>query len=225
MPRVKVPRKSTTIDMTAMCDVAFLLLAFFILCAKFKPAEALAVVTPSSVASKIAPDDNVVMITIDSAARVYLSVSDKNVEQKQSMIDDINTTKSLGLTDAEKANFVKQPAAYIGTPFSELKSYLDKTIEQLKGIKLPGIPVKDSTDNELITWMHAAAGAFEGSKMNILVKGDNASLYPAFQGVIIAFKKNDQMKFQLVTDPVAPPHGSELEKVLHANTTGSKIVE
>jgi len=33
MPRVKVARKSTAIDMTAMCDVAFLLLTFFILTA------------------------------------------------------------------------------------------------------------------------------------------------------------------------------------------------
>ena len=29
MPKVKMPRKSTLIDMTAMCDVAFLLLTFF----------------------------------------------------------------------------------------------------------------------------------------------------------------------------------------------------
>ena len=31
MPKVKLPRKSTIVDMTAMCDVAFLLLSFFIL--------------------------------------------------------------------------------------------------------------------------------------------------------------------------------------------------
>jgi len=223
MPRAKVPRKGTNIDMTAMCDVAFLLLSFFILCAKFKPAEALAVVTPSSVSSRFAPDQNVVQITIDSIGRVFLSVSDKNVNEKQTMIDEINTNKALGLTDAQKNNFVKQPAAYIGVPFTQLASYLNRTPDQLKGINLPGIPVKDSTDNELIFWMHAAATAFEGSKMNILVKGDNSSLYPSFQGAIIAFKKNDQMKFQLVTDPVMPPHGSELERALHES--GSKIVD
>lgn len=224
MPRVKLPRKSTNIDMTAMCDVAFLLLSFFILCAKFKPPDQLAVVTPTSVASKIAPDQNVVLITIDSAARVYFSVSDKNVAEKQSIIDEINTTKALGLTDAEKANFVRQPASYIGASFNQLKPFLDHTPAQLKGIRLSGIPTKDSTDNELVDWVHAAANAFEGSHMNILVKGDNSSKYPAFQGVIIAMKKNDQLKFQLVTDPVAAPHGSELEKVLKS-TTGSKIVD
>ncbi len=38
MARAKIKRGSTSIDMTPMCDVAFLLLTFFILAAKFKPA-------------------------------------------------------------------------------------------------------------------------------------------------------------------------------------------
>jgi len=59
--------------------------------------------------------------------------------------------------------------------------------------------------------------------MNIEVKGDDAAKYPAFQGVIYAFKKNDQMKFQLITSPVAPPPGSELDKVQKA--TGIKSSE
>ncbi len=48
MGRAKLPRKSTNIDMTAMCDVAFLLLSFFILATKFKPPETLTVETPNS---------------------------------------------------------------------------------------------------------------------------------------------------------------------------------
>src|ERR1700743_3996889 len=82
MPRAKIPRKSTSIDMTAMCDVAFLLLSFFILATKFKPAEALSVVTPSSVSSKVAPDTNVILITLDHEGKVYFGVSDKNTSKK-----------------------------------------------------------------------------------------------------------------------------------------------
>lgn len=223
MPRVKVHRKGTNVDMTAMCDVAFLLLSFFILCAKFKPSDALAVVTPSSVSSKIAPESNVVQITIVSDSKVFLSVSDKNQAEKQAIINDINTSKSLGLTEVEKANFYGKPASYIGAPFSQLKSFLDKTPEQLKGMALPGIPCKDSTDNELIEWIRAASSAFEGKKMALLVKGDNASKYPAFQGVLNAFKKNDQLKFQMVTSPVAAPRGSELD--IEQRRTGNKLVD
>src|SRR3982751_6447046 len=105
MPRAKIPRKSTTIDMTAMCDVAFLLLSFFILATKFKPPEALSVVTPSSVSSKVAPEKNVVLVTTDKDGKVYFSVSDGNVSEKKEIIDNINTAKNLGLTDQEKKNF------------------------------------------------------------------------------------------------------------------------
>src|ERR1700735_2989870 len=106
MPRAKIPRKSTNIDMTAMCDVAFLLLSFFILATKFKPPEALTVVTPSSVSTKTAPQKDVVIVTIDQDGKVYLSVSDANVSEKRNMIDELNTSKNIGLTDQEKANFV-----------------------------------------------------------------------------------------------------------------------
>src|SRR5882762_2297424 len=98
MPRAKIPRKSTSIDMTAMCDVAFLLLSFFILATKFKPPEALSVVTPSSVSSKIAPDKNVVLLTMDRDGKAYFSVSDGNTSEKKEIIENINTAKNLGLT-------------------------------------------------------------------------------------------------------------------------------
>ena len=223
MPRAKIPRKSTNIDMTAMCDVAFLLLSFFILATKFKPPEALSVVTPSSVSSKVAPDKNVVLVTIDKDSKVYFSVSDGNVDEKKDIIDAVNTSKNLGLTDAEKKNFTANAAAYIGVPFSQLKSYLDKTPEELKGIVLPGIPVTDTLNNEMMAWVGAAVAAFQGNKMNLLVKGDDNSKYPAFQGVIYAFKKNGENKFQLVTNPVAPPPGSELDLI--QQKTGSKSSE
>ena len=223
MPRAKIPRKSTNIDMTAMCDVAFLLLSFFILATKFKPPEALSVTTPSSVSSKVAPEKNVVLVTMDKEGKVYFSVSDGNTSEKKDIIDAINTAKNLGLSDQEKKNFSNNPTAYIGVPFTQLKSYLDKTPDEMKKLTLPGIPVKDSTDNELVDWVRAAVGAFQGAKMALLVKGDNAAKYPSFQGVIIAFKKNDQMKFQMVTNPVPAPAGSELYKVQQAS--GNKSTE
>src|SRR5450432_3474459 len=223
MGRAKLPRKSTNIDMTAMCDVAFLLLSFFILATKFKPPEALSVVTPSSVSTKVAPEKDVVLITIDKDGKVYLSVSDANVPEKKEMIDALNTSKNIGLTDAEKANFVNIPNAYIGAPFAQLKSYLDKNPADLAHVNKPGIPAVDSTNNEMVDWFKAAQDAFQGKKMNILVKGDDASKYPALQGVIIALKKNDLMKFQVVTSPVPAPVGSELYNAQQA--TGTKSSE
>ena len=220
MARAKLPRKSTAVDMTAMCDVAFLLLAFFILATKFKPPEALKVETPNSVSTKIVLEKDVVQVTIDKNGKVYFSVSESNPSQKADILDAINTSKNLGLTDAEKKNFTHTPNSYIGVPFSQLKSFLDKSPDELKNINLPGIPVLDSNTNEMVDWFRAAQTAFQGAKMNIVVKGDNASKYPSFGGVIWALKRNDLMKFQIVTNPVAVPLGTELYKVNVA--TGTK---
>ncbi len=160
---------------------------------------------------KIAPEKDVVLITIDKDNKVFLSVSDNNKSQKTDMIDAINTSKALGLTAAEKANFANKPSSYIGVPFGKLKSYLDHSPDEIKPDQLTGIPV-DSANNELADWIAAAKSAFAGGKMNLVVKGDNASKYPAFQGVKNAFIKNDEMKFQVVTNPVAVPVGTELYK-------------
>src|SRR6185437_1341256 len=113
MPRAKIPRKSTNIDMTARCEVALLLFAFFILATKFKPAEALSVVTPSSVSSTIAPEKNVVMITMDKDGKVYFSVRDANTSEKRDILDAISTSKNLGLTKAEINAFVNNPSSYV----------------------------------------------------------------------------------------------------------------
>jgi len=72
MARPKIPRKSTAIDMTAMCDVAFLLLSFFILATKFKPSDAIPIQTPNSVAAKVAPDKDVVLVEIDKDGKAFI---------------------------------------------------------------------------------------------------------------------------------------------------------
>jgi len=60
--------------------------------------------------------------------------------------------------------------------------------------------------------MRAASTAFTGSRMSLMVKGDNNAKYPAFKGVIDAFKKNEIFKFSMITDPEGVPPGTELYK-------------
>jgi hypothetical protein len=119
----------------------------------------------------------------------------------------LNTTLNLKM---DVAAFKK--AGFFGAPFNSMASFLTLPEEQRKGDKLPGIPVLDSTDNQMTVWMRAITDAYLGSKINLLVKGDNAAKYPAFKGVIDAFKKNDQTKFQMITNPESVPTGTELWK-------------
>src|ERR671921_912404 len=103
MARPKIPRKSTTVDMTAMCDVAFLLLSFFILTTKFKPDEAVTVDPPSSVSSKFAPETDVTLVTITKEGKTFLSLD--NEEVKAAMAESLNKEKNLGLSAQEMELF------------------------------------------------------------------------------------------------------------------------
>lgn len=208
MARPKIARKSTAVDMTAMCDVAFLLLSFFILVTKFKPAEAIAVNTPNSVVSKPAPEKNVVLITINKDGKVFLSISQDNEDAKEDICNALNAKKNLGL---DVAAFKK--ADFYGASFSQMQSFLKIPDKERNGTNVPGIPV-DSTKgtNEMNEWMSLIHDAFMGKNPNLILKGDNLSKYPAFKGVIDAFKRNDFMKFEMVTNPQAVPVGSELWK-------------
>jgi biopolymer transport protein ExbD len=199
--------------MTAMCDVAFLLLSFFILTTKFKPSEAVPVNTPNSVAAKVAPETNVVMISLNKDGKVFLSTGDSknDKDKKAEIIKSVNQHKNLGLSDAEIAALVRAP--FIGVPLATLKQQARMSVEQMTGETLPGIRVKDSTDNELLDWMRGVADAYTGLKPNLLLKGDNVAKYPSFRNIIDAFRKNEFFKFQMVTNPESVPMGTDLYRV------------
>src|SRR6478736_9679496 len=103
MSKVKVSRKSISLDMTAMCDMAFLLLTFFILTTKFKPQEPVAVDIPSSTAKVIAAD-SVMVISLDKNGKVFFGLADQN--QRMELIKLADENFSLQLTEAEKKKFV-----------------------------------------------------------------------------------------------------------------------
>jgi len=208
MPKVKIPRKSTNIDMTAMCDVAFLLLSFFILATKQKPPEVLAVATPSSVSAKAVPDKSII-ITLTKEGRAFLMLGDET--KKSDILSNINSTKAMGLSAGELAKWGK--TEFIGLPLNQIKSSLALSTP-IPADKMPGIPT-DSTNNEMADWMRSITNVYAGgdqSKLEqmILVKGDNATLYPIFKNIKEAFKKADIYKFRIVTNGETVPIGSEL---------------
>ncbi|GAW90320.1 biopolymer transporter ExbD [Flavobacterium psychrophilum] len=71
MAKAKSQKKAAAIDMTAMCDVAFLLLTFFILTATAKQPEPLPVDTPSSTVQTKLPEKDLAMLTVGNG-KVFL---------------------------------------------------------------------------------------------------------------------------------------------------------
>lgn len=206
MARAKIKRGSTNVDMTAMCDVAFLLLTFFILAAQFKPSEAIAVVTPSSVSNKHAPQKDYFNVTIDKDNKVYI---DMDESMKPDVLEAVGKLTNMQFSDADIKAF--KGTDFVGVPLNQLKQFMALTPEQRAKIPLSGIPY-DSTNNEVLTWITAAVQVSQGNVVNFLIKGDNGTKYTTFKAVIDAFKKNEVFKYNLVTNAEEVPEGSELWK-------------
>src|SRR5690242_9530779 len=148
MPRPKIAHKSTLVDMTPMCDVAFLLLTFFMLTTKFKPEDPVTVVTPSSISTKLLPESDVAMILVSKDGRVFYGLDDQNMRIK--LIQDINQQYNLGLTPLEMKNFSLNST--LGVPINQLKTFLSQSLDDQKAAQQPGIPY-DSAHNELKQWL------------------------------------------------------------------------
>lgn len=206
MPKLKMPRKSTNVDMTAMCDVAFLLLTFFMLATKFKPDEPVTVVTPNSISDIPLPDDDIMLITVDSKGRIFFSVDNQNV--RENIIRDVNEYKGLNLSDNEIKAF--KYGSSVGVSFNQLKSYLSPGIDQKEIDKTTsGIPVDsvaDSEGNELGAWIRIARN--NNPKIRIAIKADGSATYPEVQKVIKTLEGWKIFKFNLITGLKAIPQGT-----------------
>lgn len=205
--RMKKP--TPHMDMTPFVDVILLILMFFIMATKFKPPEPVPIHTPNSVSSQQMPENNAVLIGIDKDNKVYFSIQSNNDPQKAwDIINRAAEARNMPLPPGLAQNYF--PGEVIGVPFSQLKGYLELPTDQRGKATLPGIPIADSANNELVYWIGAAKQVFAGEPLKYLIKGDNASKYPTFNSVIEALKKNDEQKYNLVTLPTAVPAGTDL---------------
>ncbi|HEX5025121.1 MAG TPA: biopolymer transporter ExbD [Agriterribacter sp.] len=206
MSKAKIVRKSTWVDMTAFVDVSFLILTFFILATKFKPDEPVKVEFPNSVSADKVPESDAFLVTIDKDGRVFVQMDDPIA--RQSIANNLNETRNLGLSPANIKAFTNAPS--IGVPFAGMKTLLSMDPEKQKEVRQPGIPVPDSTGGELFYWVRDAKSTYAGQKITWLIKADNQTKYPVVRNVLEAFKRNDINKFRLITKFQDAPVGTPL---------------
>ncbi len=201
MPKVKIPRKSTLIDMTAMCDVAFLLLTFFMLTTQFKSDESVIVDTPSSISEIKLPDTDILNITISNDGRVFFNIDNKNFARERLLGKISEKYPELQFTAEEQKIFVL--TGNVGVPISQLKGYLDLDEFERKSYYQPGIPV-DSTNNELGIWI--MQGRLSNPAVRITIKGDQFCPWPVVKKVMNTLQDRNVNKFNLITDLEADPN-------------------
>lgn len=192
MGKVKVPRKNVSMDMTAMCDVGFLLLTFFILTTSFKPDEPITVDTPTSTSKFQMPDTDVMLIQVTNDGKVFFGVDGQ--PHRIAILDKFSTKYGVQFTDKEKQEFSLMST--VGVPVAGLKSFLDKEPFERKSIKVPGIPA-DTIKNELYDWI--AFARLSNPRARIYVKGDRNSNYEVFKNVVNTLQAQNINRFNLVT--------------------------
>lgn len=212
MGRAKVKRTSTTIDMTAMCDVSFLLLTFFVLTATARQPEVLPVDTPASTVQDKLPDDNLSTIIVGNGGKVFFGISNPNVRVETLRNMSAKYQINFSEEDYEKFRMLDE----FGVPIRNLRQLLalpnDERTESLQ----PGIPV-DSTEtesNELYHWVQQARLAsvkFNRDReaadnnftnpgpMIVAIKADAEEKYAIMNLIIETLRNQKQNKFSFVT--------------------------
>jgi biopolymer transport protein ExbD len=193
---VKTQKKATSIDMTAMCDVAFLLLTFFILTATAKIPEALPVDTPQSTVQTKLPETDLATLTIGKG-KVFFDLKGREVRKRT--LELMGQKYGVEFTEDEKSKFSLMEG--IGVPVGNLKQLIGmKTAERSKAGQ-PGVP-KDSLDNQLAEWVQNARIAnieLNDKELQIAIKGDAKEEYPSIRKVMDILQDQKINSFSLVT--------------------------
>lgn len=197
MSRAKVARKSTSIDMTAMCDVSFLLLTYFILSATAKQPDPLDVKTPSSTYKIKVPEKDIAILTIGKD-KVFFEAAGQDI--RAATLDKMAEQYKLSFTPEEKKRF--SVIASFGVPIQNLKQFINMDAGERKksGIET-GIPT-DSTNNQLSDWIlnsRKAVSELHSQGMRVSIKGDVSEGYPMIKKVVDILQKQKVNKFSLIT--------------------------
>ena len=218
MPKVKIPRKSTSVDMTAMCDVSFLLLTFFILTSKFKPSEPVAIDLPNS-RSEIQVND-AIKISVDKNGKAYINYPSATfrlkVLEKMAEYYKDKYPALTNLTEKQKANFM-QVETFGFNAKTNVGDLLNKKPDEISA-ESTGIPI-DSADNQLGDWV--MAGRYADVDINhpsarnairIAIKGDKNTDVKAVQEVIKTLTEKDIHTFNLITTLAGGSSAAAAEK-------------
>lgn len=211
MAKIKTRKNAASIDMTAMCDVAFLLLTFFILTATAKQPEALPVETPASTVQTKLPETGLITLTVGKDAdknKVFLGIKDRDLREKTLSL--MSDKYQLKFSDAEKTQF--SLIEEFGSPIQDLQRIIkmSNTDRNKAGVQA-GIPI-DSLDNQLFDWVYTARQAnsdldqVDGrGELKFAIKGDAKQEYPQIRKIMDILQDQDVNNFSLVTGLRAKP--------------------
>jgi biopolymer transport protein ExbD len=194
-----------------MVDLAFLLVTFFMLTAKFRNMEPIEADPPSSTSLTQLPE-KVMLITIDTAGRAYFDISGRTVREK--LINRMMLRyPGLKMTQEQIETFSKMGT--FGQPVAFLPQYIsgDDDIKNALDEVGKGIPL-DSLNNQLGDWIQEGYYAFvddateqgltreqlKQDGLRYAIKADANTEYAKVEKVIDVFREKQIFQFNMVTN-------------------------
>ncbi|SHN34568.1 ExbD/TolR family protein [Mucilaginibacter sp. OK098] len=194
----KLRRKTLSVDMTAMCDVGFLILIFLMLFSKPK------ILTPYQIerpkANGVAvydPSGDEVIITIVQGRVMYEIPTE---EDRALILAKIGARHHINFTPEELKKFKK--ISVIGVPIDNLKQFIDSYYNDETFANQPGMHV-NHTHNELVEWIKATRAVSmenHGRDVPFIINADKKTLYPIVETVMNILGSQKIFKMSLYYD-------------------------
>ncbi|MCH5240371.1 MAG: biopolymer transporter ExbD [Muribaculaceae bacterium] len=140
MGRVKIAKKSTFIDMTAMSDVTVLLLTFFMLTSTFLQKEPTTVLTPPSVSTEKVQETNFVQVLVSPEGKIWLTMNNdtstvwSNENMRMAVLDKVaeiynetHKNNPVSFNNEQKHIFAKLGS--FGVPLAQMGEFLNTANE------------------------------------------------------------------------------------------------
>lgn len=198
MAKLKMKKSPPHIDMTPMVDLFCLLLIFFILTARFKPQEAVAVDMPNSVSNKLSPDRHIITLTVSADNKVFFNV-DNGIDTSEHLRGNILRAMAyqyqMKFTPEEVEKF--EALNSFSLPMARMKQFINAESNEERDQMHSGIPM-DSTDNQLLYWIRFARNYY--NDFEVALKGDREADYEQIKKVIDILQDNNINKFNLTTN-------------------------
>jgi len=193
MTKLKVKRKSTWVDMTAMCDVAFLLLTFFMLTSNFTQKEPVQVSTPSSISEIKIPERNIMQVLIEPSGKIFFGIDGQ--DNRINTLRKMGETYNIAFTEKELKEFSLINS--FGVPISMMQNFLslEPADRDMKENAL-GIPC-DSLNNEFKSWVSIARSV--NKEYRIAIKADQTVEYPVIKKVMNSLQDLKENRYNLIT--------------------------
>ena len=196
MAKINIKKKAGSTDMTAMCDVAFLLLTFFVMTSTAKIPEALVVDTPVSTVQTKLPEADLATLTVGKG-KVFFDLKGREVRLRT--LELMSEKYSVDFTDEDKKIFSMMDD--FGVPILNLKQIIEMKAGDRSKAGQSGIPT-DSLDNQLKDWIFNARKAnieVNDKELQVAIKGDAKEEYPAIRKVMDILQEQKINSFSLVT--------------------------